>query len=306
MTSEKEDDQTTIILGSDPEHSTESGEILPAVLICLKGPQGCVGRRWTLSEEQTVIGRSPTAQICIDDPSVSRIHASVTQTSDTDIVLTDLGSRNGTWLDGKTIPPEEPLSLHDNQRIKVGSAIFKYLAPGNIEYLSNKYLYESAHKDAMTGAYSRGALEQLGPDAVKKSETQQSPLSIILLDIDYFKRVNDDCGHLCGDSVLIELARLIQQELLRTEDYLARYGGEEFVVILTNTSLSQATHIAERIRQRIERHRFEFPDTRVPVTVSLGVAELLDPSEKWEGLFKRADDALYASKRSGRNRVHIG
>lgn len=306
MTSEKEDDQTTIILGSEWDHPAETGESLPAALICLMGPQGCVGRRWTLSGEQTVIGRSPTVHICIDDPSVSRIHAGVVQTSDTDVVLVDLNSRNGTWLDDKKIPSNEPLSLGDNQRIKVGTAVFKYLAPGNIEYLSNKYLYESAQKDAMTSAYSRGALEQLGPDSVKKAAALQSPLSIILLDIDHFKSINDDHGHLCGDSVLIELVRLIQQELLRTEDYLARYGGEEFVVILTNTSLPQAMDIAERIRQRIERHLFECPEKKVPVTVSLGVADVHNFSEKWEELLKRADGALYSSKRGGRNSVHVG
>ena len=300
---EKEHEQTTIILGQDSENIDDIRENLPAVLICLMGPQGCVGRRWTLGEERTVIGRSAKSQICIDDPSVSRIHASVTPLSDSDIVLTDLGSRNGTRLDNDAIPPAKAVALRDNQQIKVGTAVFKYLAPGNIESLSNKYLYESAQKDATTGAYSRGGLDQLGPDAVRKAGTQQSPLSVILLDIDHFKRINDDFGHLSGDTVLQELVRLIQKELLRTGDYLARFGGEEFVVILTETTFTQAIDIAERIRQRIERQRFELEHSRIPVTVSLGVSELRGAAENWEDLLKRADDALYASKRGGRNRV---
>jgi len=125
-------------------------------------------------------------------------------------------------------------------------------------------------------------------------------LALLVLDIDHFKQINDTRGHDTGDRVLRELTALIQRQL-RSTDWLARWGGEEFVVLLPSVRTGHATVLAENLRTAVEGHVFE-PNAPVPVTVSVGLA-LRGAGEGFEALFKRADEALYQAKRSGRNRV---
>jgi two-component system cell cycle response regulator len=127
----------------------------------------------------------------------------------------------------------------------------------------------------------------------------------VMFDIDHFKKVNDTHGHQAGDLVLSEISTLLTSAL-RAEDVFARYGGEEFAVICRGTDLTQASIVGERMRKAVEKHRFTFEGTHIPVTISVGIAGLPDPAVKdATDLVARADKALYQSKHGGRNRVTI-
>ncbi|RZJ03770.1 MAG: GGDEF domain-containing protein [Rubrivivax sp.] len=160
-----------------------------------------------------------------------------------------------------------------------------------------------ATTDPLTLALNRHGLEQRWARLLSGATAQPDhALALLVLDIDHFKAINDSRGHDAGDRVLRELSALLQQQL-RSTDWLARWGGEEFVVLLTSALTDHVPVLAESLRKAVETHVFE-PREPVQVTVSVGVA-LRGEGENFEGLFKRADEALYEAKRGGRNRVVI-
>jgi two-component system cell cycle response regulator len=273
------------------------------VLVVLIGPSGYQGKQWSLSDN-FVIGRAVESQIFIDDGSVSRAHAKI-EFRGAEVVIMDLGSTNKTVVNGSPLAPLQPVVLKNNDQVKTGNVVFKFLEKGNIEAYASKELFEKANRDALTGAHSKGALIERGPEVMKRSETLNEPLSVIVFDIDHFKKVNDTYGHPGGDFVLKELSRIIQTKLTRANDFFARYGGEEFVLILSGTPVSAAIDIAERIRKTIQDSQFIFEGKKIPVTVSVGCAYRKVDELVWDVLFDRADKALYQSKQKGRNRVTI-
>ncbi|MBU1245007.1 GGDEF domain-containing protein, partial [Myxococcota bacterium] len=137
-------------------------------------------------------------------------------------------------------------------------------------------------------------------DAVPSAQDAARPLSVIMADIDHFKRVNDTYGHLMGDQVLKQVATILAS-VVRAGDAVIRYGGEEFLIVLTGVASERALAIAERARQTIEATEFRFHEISFHTTISMGVAQLR-PGESREELIKRADEALYAAKNDGRNR----
>ena len=273
------------------------------VLIVLIGPSGYQGKQWAL-QDNFVIGRAVESQIFIDDGSVSRAHAKI-EFRGSEIVIVDLGSTNKTVVNGNSLAPLAPLVLKNNDQVKTGNVVFKFLEKGNIEAMAQAELFEKANRDALTGAYSKGALLERGPEVIKRSETLGEPLSVIVFDIDHFKKINDTYGHPGGDYVLRELCRIISTKLTRANDFFALYGGEEFVLILVGTPISAAIDISERIRKTIQDSDFVFEGKKVLVNVSVGVASRKVDEVSWDVLFDRADKALYSSKQNGRNRVTI-
>jgi diguanylate cyclase (GGDEF)-like protein len=132
-----------------------------------------------------------------------------------------------------------------------------------------------------------------------------APLTLVLFDIDHFKKVNDTHGHQAGDYVLSEISTLLTGAL-RAEDVFARYGGEEFAVICRGSDVNQGQIVAERMRKAVEQHKFVFEGTHIPLTISVGVAGLPDPAVKDAAeLVSLADQSLYKSKHGGRNRVTL-
>lgn len=160
-----------------------------------------------------------------------------------------------------------------------------------------------ASTDALTGLLNRKSLELLFQRAMLLSKRTAQPMSAILFDIDFFKRVNDTHGHLCGDKVIIGVADLARATV-RESDAITRWGGEEYLVLLNNCSLAQAAQVAEELRVAIAGHDFGLPAPQLPVTISLGVAEYRQ-DESESAFFSRADSALYQAKNRGRNRVEI-
>ncbi len=304
------DDQTeslekTSIVASDTFRGRlrEADEVPPA-LVVLIGPPGYVGKQYPITANDIVIGRSVEAQVYIDDKSISRSHAKFAVNGN-EISIIDLGSTNKTIVNGEVVPPLASCLLKNNDQIKTGNIIFKFLEKGNIEAITNAAMYDRAQKDALTGAHSKGALLDKGPEAVKRSELLNEPLSLVTFDIDHFKKVNDTYGHPGGDYVLKELSHIVISKLIRSNDFFARYGGEEFVLLLSGSSAKVAGEVGERIRQTIEAHDFVFEGKKIVVTISVGIATKLPHESEWTQLYERADKALYHSKQNGRNRTTL-
>jgi diguanylate cyclase (GGDEF)-like protein len=166
-------------------------------------------------------------------------------------------------------------------------------------------LLKFAFTDYLTGLRTRGYFEQQLDLEIKRSERKRTPLSLLMLDIDYFKQLNDRCGHQVGDHVLRELASLLQREM-RDLDTVARYGGEEFVVVLPETGTAGALHVAERLRQAVEQAGFAgCLQSNQQITISIGIAVLGRDTRFKRDLIHRADAALYRAKHLGRNQVAI-
>lgn len=164
----------------------------------------------------------------------------------------------------------------------------------------SKQLEEKSRLDSLTGAFNREGIEEAIRMGLWEWRSHRRPLSIVMLDIDHFKKINDTYGHAVGDHVLSVLTNLVQK-YIRTDDLFARWGGEEFVLVCRNTHVGQAAVIAEKLRDVIARHSF---DHDLQITVSMGVAGLR-ANEPLEQLFKSADDALYHAKGAGRNQVVV-
>ena len=166
-----------------------------------------------------------------------------------------------------------------------------------------KRLRELASRDPLTGAFSRAYIQQALRGLVAARKRQHSPYSVLLLDVDHFKNINDQHGHACGDEVLRAITAAIVAEL-RADDLCGRWGGEEFIVLLPRTALEAATDAADRLRRRVKRLDLAALAVNLCVTVSIGVAEA-DPAETPEASIGRADAALYDAKRAGRNRIAV-
>lgn len=168
----------------------------------------------------------------------------------------------------------------------------------------NTQLLELSATDALTGLKNRAHFDASFQSACVRAYRFGQPLSLLLVDIDHFKKFNDTYGHLVGDDCLQMVAEMLRQVVTRPQDLAARYGGEEFVVVLPDTPEGGAMRVAEKIRQEIERMEFRISEEVISLTVSVGVATLTpDQADQTKELFERADSALYQAKGQGRNRV---
>ncbi|MFO8072459.1 MAG: GGDEF domain-containing protein [Polyangia bacterium] len=257
-----------------------------------------LGRRFEVSDEPLLVGRGSDASIQLEDDCISRRHCKIVPGAD-GVVLIDLDSTNGTYVNNTAVSARP---LHDGDRIQIGRTIFKFLSGDNIEGAYHEEIYRLKTVDALTGANNkRSFLEELHRE-VHRFLRYGRPLSIVMLDIDRFKPVNDEYGHLAGDYVLSRIGELLAERTY-AEEVLCRYGGEEFALLLPETDLADARRRAEAIRCDIEQERFVFDGVEIPVTVSAGVAQAWDGLQEPDDFVEAADMRLYESKRKGRNRV---
>jgi two-component system cell cycle response regulator len=268
-----------------------------AQLVVLAGSN--VGEMYNMQGTLT-IGRGRDADIRIQGDGISRQHARI-RVGNEDVQFEDLGSTNGSFVNGERA---SRCALQDGDKIQLGSAtILKFTYQDEIDEDFQRQMFESASRDALTQIYNkRFFLERLHSEFAF-SMRHKALLSLIIFDIDHFKLINDTHGHLAGDFVLAELAKTVSP-MIRSEDVFARYGGEEFVIMSRSTDPPSAAVVSERVRQTVERFRFEYEGKRLSVTVSLGMAGMPNPEIKApEDLLARADRALYEAKRGGRNRM---
>ncbi len=279
----------------------EGGKRDRAYLVVLAGAS--VGEMYKVEGEKTVIGRGQKASIRLLDDGISREHAQLVLLGDR-IVLQDLGSTNGTYCNGLKV--EGNKELVDGDKILVGSTtILKFTYHDNLDEIFQKQMYESALRDGLTKAFNKKYFTDRLESEFTFATRHVAPLTLVLFDIDHFKKVNDTYGHQAGDYVLSEIATLLTGAL-RAEDVFARYGGEEFAVICRGSDVNQGQIVAERMRKAVEQHKFVHEGTHIPLTISVGVAGLPHAAVKDASeLVSFADQALYKSKHGGRNRVTL-
>jgi len=269
-----------------------------ACLVLIYPPGAELGKRYELrGSDEMIIGRGADCGIQVDRDSVSRKHAKVTRSGDMWQVV-DLGSTNGSYVNDAQITQ---CTLRDGDLLKIGNAIFKFLIGGNIENAYHEEIYRMTIIDGLTQAFNkRYFLENLEKEIPRCTRHQRS-LSLLMFDIDHFKKINDEHGHLTGDFVLREMSRRVRTRV-RKEEVFARYGGEEFALTLPETPSDGAMKVAEDVRRLVAADPFEFEGDRIPVTISVGVSTI-DAEIAPDAFIKQADDNLYKAKRGGRNRV---
>jgi two-component system, cell cycle response regulator len=272
-----------------------------AYLTVLSGSN--LGEMYGVEEGETFIGRGQNATIRLNDDGISRRHARIVQQNGT-VVIEDLKSSNGTTVNGVAVANQQLHRLQDGDKISLGSTtILRFTFGDQLDTDFQQQMYDAALRDGLTKAFNRKYFLDRLETEIAYARRHRAYLSLLMFDVDHFKRVNDTYGHLAGDLVLTKLAN-ISHTTVRTEDVFARYGGEEFAVICRGVPLSSAGILAERLRMTVEATPFEYDGVRMPVTVSIGVAAYPDlPIETGVQLIGGADEALYEAKRSGRNRV---
>ncbi len=290
---------TLVLVGAldAPAAPTERGE---ACLIVLHPPGPEIGRRTPLVRNEYVVGRDADADLVISRSAVSRQHARIECDGDGVWWAIDLGSTNGTFVNEQRIKRSR---LADRDQIRFGDAIVKFLSGANVESAYHEEIYRMTILDGLTGIHNKRYLLEFLERELAGAKRHGHPLSLVMFDLDFFKQVNDQHGHLAGDHVLKEVASRIRGRI-RREDLFARYGGEEFAVVLASTGLDGAVTMAEHLRRLVSDRPVIFDGNPLAVTVSLGVACADgEPNVDVDGLIKRADDNLYAAKHAGRNRV---
>jgi diguanylate cyclase (GGDEF)-like protein len=295
--------------GKPPEQEqTQSTAPLPAgrpagpeaFLVRIHPPGPALGLRYPLGPEPAILGRLTACTIHDPDPSVSRMHARIERGPGGRFRVTDLGSRNGTFVNHARV---DSADLGDGDYLRVGNAIYRFLAGGNIEAGYHEELHRLAVTDPLTGLPNRRALTEFLEREVARARRYGRPLAAALMDVDQFKAINDGMGHLAGDATLRALAAALAP-LVREGEVLARHGGDEFALALPESTAEQGRACGERLRRAVESHPFEHDGRRYAVTVSVGVGSVA-PGEPVTvaNLLARADGKLYEAKRAGRNRV---
>ena len=275
---------------------TQSTDCL--VVIYTKEPT-LLGKRFVLEHNPTRVGRGADNHIVLDGDSVSRRHAHFEHRPNQWLIVDD-GSTNGTYCNDEQISRE--VVLKNGDRVKIGPTIFKFLSGADVEAQYHEEIYRMTIIDGLTQVYNKRYLLEALEREIIRGRRHTRELAVLLFDIDHFKRINDVHGHLAGDFVLKEVARVVQSRIRRDEVF-ARYGGEEFAIILPETTMEGAVALAETLRQKVAEHLFVFQADSIRVTVSIGVATLLDTDRGASDLIKRSDEKLYQAKHNGRNRV---
>jgi len=263
-------------------------------LLVLSGPE--MGRTVALASDPVEIGRSDECAITVNSDVVSRKHARVQPIFGLYFV-TDLDSANGTFVSGQRV---SMVQLRDGDQIRVGECVLKFVE-NHIEVEYAQRAMNLANLDALTGVHNKRHFDEVFPREIGRAAQARMPLSLAIFDLDHFKRINDSFGHQAGDQALKNVTTTAQKVLAR-DVALCRVGGEEFAVVMPNIPGSVARAVAERLRAAIADTPFEHGGQRIPLTISVGVAELAS-ADSAEVLYQRADQRLYAAKQAGRNQV---
>lgn len=257
-----------------------------------------LGSIYPLETQPVSIGRDPSNAIVVDDVGASRYHVEVERLGDR-VIARDLNSKNGTFVNDDQI--HERL-LADGDLIHVGRTTYKYLAGNNVEASYYEGLHTVAMQDALTELPNRRYFDEVLARELARARRHGRSLVLLMADLDSFKQINDQHGHLAGDVVLREFARLLRPRV-RTSEFFARYGGEEFAFVLPESDRVGALIFAEAVRTKVAEHRFAHGDIVIPVTVSIGGAVWVPDMGGVDDVVALADGNLYRAKQGGRNQV---
>ena len=262
-------------------------------------------RRYEIKRQCFTAGRDESCDIVLHDSNCSRKHAQLEFLNFDDaqskprITLTDLESRNGTYVNGVKVSTVE---LKSGDKILLGQTLVGYYLWDDATLRAENSLLRNASTDAMTGLYNRGFFQSTLQREFHRALRYQRALSLVFIDLDHFKSVNDSYGHPIGDKVLIEVSGVVLANT-RTNDFACRYGGEEILVILPETPLDSAMIYTTRLRQKINALDIPVGAATLHVTASFGVAAIQPGMREPEDLLKHADNACYRAKRDGRDRI---
>jgi diguanylate cyclase (GGDEF)-like protein len=269
-----------------------------AALVFATGGQ--MGRMVPMEAASVVVGRDDVCDLVVADEGVSRRHLRLSRTPAAGWEVEDLHSTNGTSVNGVQV---QRRLLADGDRLLLGRTVLKFLLQAPVEEEYHRRLYQASTRDPLTGACNRRFFDERLAAEIAFAVRHRTPLSLLMIDLDHFKRINDTHGHPAGDRVLVAVADALLRQV-RAEDLAARWGGEEFAVLVRDLAEPGGVELAERIRRTIEGLSIPHGDGRIAVTVSIGVGGGAgDSSLTRDGLVAAADRFLYGAKRAGRNRV---
>jgi two-component system, cell cycle response regulator len=292
--------EETIIFSEKTEKSIATGaqQKVEPYLIQLSGRE--TGQNYGLSGRTVKIGRDATCEICVDDPHVSRVHAVVAMMNG-ELCIRDLESTNGVFVNGNKIKEHR---LVDGDKVLVGTRLyFRFAYQDAHDQNYQQSLFRAANIDALTQLYNKKYFLDVLPKEMSFSRRANENLSLMMIDVDHFKKVNDTYGHLAGDMVLKAVGAHLAKHV-RLENVACRYGGEEFAVILRNCSPELAHTVSERLRISIETERVKFREQELKITVSIGIATYINECfATIEDFIQQADEFLYEAKRTGRNKT---
>jgi diguanylate cyclase (GGDEF)-like protein len=256
-----------------------------------------MGSLVTLSDRPLTIGRADACEIRLNDQHMSRRHF-IIQPRQGGHVVVDLESTNGTFVNDQSVSKTR---LKNGDMLRAGIHIFRYLSGESVETDYHMEIYRLTISDPLTGTYNKRYFLEYLERELARAARYHRPLALILLDLDRFKSINDQLGHLGGDDVLREVATRLRDNI-RQEELLARYGGEEFAVVLPETNREGAILIGERLRRSVAEQPCCYDGRTHVVTVSLGAA-VIDGTAPLsvEDLIREADANLYKAKDAGRN-----
>ena len=264
-------------------------------LIVLSGER--VGVRVSV-QGNIVIGRDASVGLSLPDPGVSSQHAMVEDRGGS-WTLVDLGSTNGVTVNGEKVTEVE---LKSGDKLRFGSTVVRFEVQDAADEAFSAIIAELVHIDDLTGLYLRRRFDAELATLVASSRAEGRPISLLAMDMDGIKAINDKHGHLFGAYTISETGKLIGK-IVEGRGFAARFGGDEFVAALHRCELEGAAVVAEEIRKRIAEHPYSFEGIPLRPGISIGVASFPNDGADATELFKRADEALYLAKRSGKNRV---
>ncbi len=287
---------------AEDEEETQVHPPPPMFLIVVHG--GTTGAMLRIEGRETTLGRSLENGHQFPDPTVSRRHAVIVHDDEGLAWLTDLGSSNGTFIDGKRLAPAVAVRIEDGARLQLGvSTVLKYVSLNAREESFQREMFERSVRDNLTGLYNRGYFMEQIAASCERNRLRNLGTALLMVDVDHFKRVNDAHGHDAGDAVLREVARTLR-EATRSEDLVARYGGEEFVLAIPIASVDQGWERADQVRRQLAGRSIRAGRKELRVTASIGVScGTATRPRTVKALIATADVALYEAKRTGRDRV---
>jgi len=282
----------------------DSGKTIDATIwtACLVVVRGAgTGNKFLLQKDEMIIGRADEVDVRLAKAGVSRRHAAIKRQNEKKFLIADLQSTNGTFVNSERI---SEIALKDQDLIAIGDSRLKFIAADSPEQPYYEELYCQAQMDKALQIYNKHYFLSRLDEELRRHQHFGAPLSLIMLDVDHFKRLNDTHGHLAGDAALIHLAEVIKGNI-RASDVLCRYGGEEFGIIMPQTNQQHAQLVAEKIRLLVANSPVNHADITISMTISLGISSDSNLAQSYtrEALITQADKALYEAKHQGRNRI---
>ncbi len=271
-------------------------------LTIIDGLESSFGKTYSFFKKNIKIGREDSNDLPINDIKISKFHCEILIKLDKNnpyIEIEDLNSTNGTYINGKLIGKT---FLTSGDKIEVGDITLRFTINDDAEDKYHSKLFNFATIDALTGLYNKRFILTELESQMKIAKRNQRKLSLMIIDIDDFKKLNDTYGHIAGDEFLKKTAFHLNRSL-REQDSAGRFGGEEFIILLPETDIEGAAMLAERIRNAIFDTEIIFEKKQIKTTISIGLSEY--ENETASELINIADKELYKAKVAGKNRISI-